>query len=370
MKIGIIGGGQLAQMLALAGHPLGLKTVCLEPTNDCPASLVTEVMVGSYDDVNKLQQLADRVDVLTYEFENISAAALAHIHNMHTADTQRNRGIALYPPAPALAISQDRLQEKKFFEQLHIPTTHYAAVNSLEELQQAISRIGIPAVLKTRRLGYDGKGQYIIDHAEDVETAWQTLQNQPLLLENKIPFEREVSCIGVRNSQGEIVFYPLTENQHRQGILRMSTVITDHSPMEDLARQYVGKILQELNYVGVLAVEFFQRGDQLIANEMAPRVHNSGHWTIEGAEISQFENHLRAVCGLPLGSTTPRKHVAMFNIIGDIPSVEALLNIPHAHCHFYGKAPRPGRKLGHVTVCSDDSKTFGDTLQKLSALLK
>ncbi len=361
MKIGVIGGGQLAQMLALAGYPLGLKIICLEPTADCPASLVTDVINGQYDDVKKLQQLATAVDVMTYEFENISAAALTQMQ--HTA---------LYPPATALAISQDRLQEKRFFEQLHIPTTTYAEVNSLEELQQALEHINIPAMLKTRRLGYDGKGQYSINQPQDIAPAWKALEGHALLVETKINFQREVSCIGVRNTHDDVVFYPLVENQHRNGILHLSQVSNEHHDdrITQLAQTYVGNILRELNYVGVLTVEFFQQGDQLIANEIAPRVHNSGHWTIEGADTSQFENHLRAVCGLPLGATNARNYVAMVNIVGEIPDTNALLRIAHTHCHLYGKTPRPGRKLGSVTLCADDRKTYVQQLQAILECIK
>lgn len=361
MKIGIIGGGQLAQMLALAGYPLGLKVVCLEPNAYCPAGLVTDVIVGDYNDQEKLQQLADSTDVITYEFENISAVALRQLKNTNTA---------VYPPTAALEISQDRLEEKRFFERLAIPTTHYIAVDSLAELQRAVERTGYPAVLKTRRLGYDGKGQYIINTVQDLEPAFNALGSQPLILENKIAFEREVSCIGVRNIKGDIVFYPLIENQHRQGILRVSQLASGSSRIEILAKEYVGKILTDLNYVGVLTVEFFQKDGQLIANEIAPRVHNTGHWTIEGADTSQFENHLRAICDLPLGATTPRGKVAMVNLIGEMPSVSQLLNVPYAHPHHYGKAAREGRKLGHVTLCTDDSKVFAASLERLLQLVK
>lgn len=359
MKIGIIGGGQLAQMMALAGYPLGLKTLCLEPTADCSAGLVTQVISGDYDDLEKLRLLASSVDVVTYEFENISAAALEEMATLH-----------LYPPVAALSVSQDRFQEKKFFDDLHIPTTHYAAIDSLEDLQRAVTHIGFPAVLKTRRLGYDGKGQFVIQSLKEIESAWQALQGRSLLLENKVDFEREVSCIGVRNQQGDTIFYPLVENQHRHGILRLSQVATVNTSIENLAKEYVGKILQKLNYVGVLTVEFFEKEGKLIANEIAPRVHNSGHWTIEGADTSQFENHLRAICDLPLGSTQAHGNIAMVNIIGEIPDLTALLAIPHAHCHLYGKAARVGRKLGHVTLCMEDEKTFAENLNRLLQLIK
>ncbi len=359
MKIGVIGGGQLAQMLALAGYPLGLKVICLEPNPNCPASLVTTVIQGDYPDQKKLEELAAQVDVITYEFENVTLAALEHI----------SKQVPIYPPLAALKISQDRLQEKNFFDRLGIPTTHYGAVDSFDDLQKAIERIELPAILKTRRLGYDGKGQYVLRTKQDVEVAWQHLKDQSLLLENLVAFEREVSMIAVRNQAGEIVFYPLIENEHRQGILATSIAPWSELKIEQQAQKFVASILTELNYVGVLAVEFFQHENQLYANEMAPRVHNSGHWTIEGAMISQFENHLRAIAGLPLGSTQAVGKSAMLNLIGDVPNLAEILQIPETHCHLYGKSPRPGRKLGHVTLCMNDEKLFSKRFQQLKDLI-
>jgi len=363
MKIGIIGGGQLAQMMALAGYPLGLKVICLESTKDCPAGLVTDIIIGQYDNLDALNTLADQVDILTYEFENISSSALEQLEQQTNLTHKK-----LYPSAAILKISQDRLQEKYLFEHLHIPTTQYAPVDSLTALKKAAHDIGLPAVLKTRCLGYDGKGQAIIKHYPDIEAAWETLKDQPLILENKVNFDREVSCIGVRNIQGDIYFYALTENQHKNGILHLSHVVQHDQEIEKLAQDYVTRILKEFNYVGVLTVEFFQKDQALIANEIAPRVHNSGHWTIEGADTSQFENHLRAVCNLPLGSTRTRDQVAMLNLVGKIPDLEKMLKILHAHCHLYGKTPREGRKLGHVTLCVDNENIFQDKLVELLQL--
>ncbi len=358
MNIGIIGGGQLAQMLALAAYPLGFKTICLDPNTDCPAAQVTEVVCGDYTEQSKLKQLADRVDVITYEFENIHAPTLAALDHP-----------SIHPTLSALTVAQDRLHEKNFFTQLQVPTTQYVAVDSYADLQQAAKQIGLPAVLKTRRWGYDGKGQFVIHSENDLETAWQQLQNQPLILENKVPFVREVSCIAARALTGEIVFYPLIVNQHQHGILRMSQIGGVSPELQQLAMGYVERMMQTLDYVGVLTVEFFQVGDQLIANEMAPRVHNSGHWTIEGADISQFENHLRAITGLPLGSTRTKARVAMLNFIGDVPPLAEILNLPQAHYHLYGKPPRPGRKLGHVTLCSENEADFSKQLLLLEKLI-
>lgn len=358
MRIGVIGGGQLAQMLALAGYPLGFKTIGLETTPYCPAGSVCELVVGHYSSQEKLQLLANRVDIITYEFENIPVKDLEQIE-----------GPPIYPPVDALRIAQDRLLEKNFFNQIGIPTTHYMAVNSLSELQEAISSIGMPAVLKTRQLGYDGKGQAVIRQSQDIQPAWEALQGQALLLENMVSFEREVSCIAVRSRSGQIAFYPLTENQHHQGILHFSRVLETGSDIENLARTYLEKAMVELNYVGVLTMEFFEKDGQLLANEMAPRVHNSGHWSIDGAHTSQFENHLRAIIGLPLGSTAALGHTAMLNLIGDLPSLSDLLSIPEARCHLYGKDPRPGRKLGHVTVCVESAAILADRVAALRKII-
>ena len=357
MNIGVIGGGQLARMLALAGYPLGLKLICLEPDAECPAAGVTPVIVGDYADPKQLQALADRVEVITYEFENIHLSALASIIST-----------PVYPSINALAVAQDRLNEKTFFNKLGIPTTRFVAVNSLEELHAAVAQTGLPAVLKTRRWGYDGKGQVMIRTQAELEPAWLQLQHQPLLLENKIAFQREVSCLAVRSTQGEIVFYPVVVNQHREGILRLSQVATEEDTVAALARDYTGRILNELNYVGVLAVEFFEHDGRLTANEIAPRVHNSGHWSIEGAQTSQFENHLRAVAGLPLGIAAANGYSAMVNFIGSVPSLDTILKIPGVHCHLYGKEARPGRKLGHATICSADKNSYFQQLEALCVL--
>lgn len=348
MKIGIIGGGQLAQMLILAGYPLGLQFICFEQNQSCPAGLVAPIFVGEYQDINALQAFAQQVDLITYEFENISVPELQ----------QLSRSITIYPDVHALEISQDRLLEKDFFSQHAIPTTDYRAANTWEELQQAVQEIGLPVVIKTRRFGYDGKGQYIVHQLEELAAVWQALAGQALLVENFVQFDREVSLIAVRDTTGAIVFYPLIENHHRSGILALSFAPDNQAEIENLAQHYLTDILNKLNYVGVLTVEFFQKGNQLFANEMAPRVHNSGHWTIEGAQISQFENHLRAITGLPLGSTQALGHAVMINLIGELPEVAKILNIPQAHFHSYSKQPKPKRKLGHVTLCERDQKDF------------
>ena len=358
-NIGVIGGGQLARMLAMAGYPLEMHVICLDPVVNCPAAHVAEVMMGDYADGRQLQILAERVEVITYEFENIELTALAAVVRP-----------PVYPSINALSIAQDRLNEKTFFKKLGIPTTHFAAVNTLDELHKAVVQTGFPAILKTRRWGYDGKGQLVIPNRQALDQAWLQLKQQPLLIENKVAFQREISCIGVRSIGGEIAFYPLIVNRHQEGILRLSEVLLQEDAVAELARDYTRRILNELNYVGVLAVEFFEHEGSLIANEMAPRVHNSGHWTIEGAQTSQFENHLRAITGLPLGVTAANGYSAMVNFIGNVPALDTILKIPGAHCHLYGKEPRPGRKLGHATIYAEDESIYLSRLEALCSLVK
>jgi len=352
MKVGVLGAGQLARMIALAGYPLGVDFIFLDPSADACANRLGEHLLGDYNDPRLLAQLAERADVVTYEFENVPAD-VAEFLASHTQ---------VHPSPEALAIAQDRLIEKSFFHDLDIPTPTYAAVNSFEDLEQAMSMIGWPAILKSRTLGYDGKGQSLLKSADDLKSAWELLAGAPAIVEAFVPFNREVSIIAARNVSGAIVFYPLSENFHRGGILRVSECC-DNDPMQQQAESYISRLMEELDYVGVLALELFEIDGKLIANEFAPRVHNSGHWTIEGAETSQFENHLRAILDLPLGATTPVGKTAMVNFIGGLPVTEELLAIPHAHLHLYDKAPRKGRKVAHATVRAE-------TTEKLTALIK
>ena len=262
--------------------------------------------------------------------------------------------------------------EKSFFERLAIPTPPFVSVESWDDLKEAISKIGLPAVLKTRRFGYDGKGQFILKKAEDAPLAWQSLGGVPLIMEGYVDFEREVSIIAVRGRAGEIKYYPLVENHHEHGILRrsLSPAPGAISELQSGAEDYAARALAELNYVGVLAIEFFQKEGRLLANEMAPRVHNSGHWTIEGAETSQFENHLRAILGMPLGSTAGVGYSAMINLIGNIPDLRPVYNMPDTHLHLYGKAARPNRKIGHITLKAASAGSLKDRLEKLQAALQ
>ncbi len=342
MIIGILGGGQLARMMALAGHPLGHRFVFLDPAPDACAATLGELLVAPYDDHSALDRLAQKVDVVTFDFENVPASSLAFL-------TEK---IPVFPPPAALQAAQDRLVEKNLFRQLGIATADYVAIDSRDDLTQALAQLGLPAILKTRTQGYDGKGQWLLRNQLDVTNAWSELAGRAAILEAFIAFEREVSAIGVRGQSGETLFYPLAENTHHNGVL-FQTLSTSDDPMQGRAEQQTSLLLEALGYVGVIAVEFFQVGDSLLANEFAPRVHNSGHWTIEGAETSQFENHLRAVAGQPLGQALARGHFAMVNLLGAMPDAQAVLAIPGAHLHDYGKAPRPGRKIGHVTVHCD-----------------
>lgn len=358
MRVGVLGGGQLGRMLALAGAPLGLRFRFLDPSPDAVAGHVGELIVAPYDDAAALRKLADGAAVVTYEFENVPRTA---VHALRAAG-------AVLPPPAALEAGQDRLREKLLFQRLEIPTPAFWWVHSRAELDEAVQRVRLPAVLKTRRFGYDGKGQFVLRDAADLERAWNALGRVPLTLEAFVPFERELSIVAVRGRDGAIAFYPLVENTHREGILRLSLAPAANvaAVLQQQAESAATQLLTALEYVGVLAIEFFEHDGRLLANEFAPRVHNSGHWTIEGAATSQFENHLRAILGLPLGATAPRGRCAMLNLIGAAPPPDAVLSIPGAHLHLYGKTPQPSRKLGHVTLCESSA----DELQRKLELLR
>ncbi len=340
--IAVLGAGQLGRMLALAGYPLGLRFRFLDPAPQSPAGQLAELIVAAYDDAAGLERLAAGATVATYEFENVPARATEFLA----------RRLPVYPPPRALEVAQDRLAEKTLFRDLGIPVPPFAPVDSWQGLLDGVKRIGLPAVLKTRRFGYDGKGQWVLRSADDLAPAWAALGSAPLILEQFVPFDRELSILAARSTAGQIACYPLVENHHHEGILRLSIAPAPglDEQTQHLAHEYARRVLERLDYAGVLAIEFFQYGAQLLANEMAPRVHNSGHWTIEGARTSQFENHLRAILGWPLGDTGAVGHCAMLNIIGDLPPVAAALSVPGARLHLYGKSPRPGRKLGHITL--------------------
>jgi 5-(carboxyamino)imidazole ribonucleotide synthase len=339
MNIGIVGGGQLARMMMLAGYPLGFRFIVLDPSADSCAGQVGELIQAGYDDEKALRRLAAKSDVVTFEFENVPDRSI-QILSDH---------VPVFPPSEALRVAQDRLTEKTLFRELGIPTPGFKAVDNLEDLEIAAGELGIPMILKTRRLGYDGKGQLAIHSADEIRAAHETLAGVPLIAEQYVRFDREVSIIAVRAPSNQTRYYPVTENTHRNGILHLS-ICRPGDPRQAAAEDYMNRILEHLDYTGVLALELFEQDGELLANEIAPRVHNSGHWTIEGAEISQFENHLRAVAGLPLGSTAAKGYSAMVNFIGDLPSRVGILSHDDIHFHAYGKQPRAGRKLGHATI--------------------
>jgi len=359
MRVGVIGGGQLGRMLALAGYPLDIRVTTLDPGRDTPASQVAPCIRAAYDDPAALETLARGSDVLTFEFENVPVEA-ARTAAQHAP---------LFPPPAALEAAQDRAAEKALFERVGLAVPPYALVSSSAELGTALDRIGTPAVLKTRRLGYDGKGQAAIRDPGLASDAWRAVGEVPSILEVSVPFDAEVSLVGARGMDGATSFYPLAANEHRDGILRASRPLADAPQLQARAEAHGKALMQELDYVGVLAIEFFRTGEHLLGNEFAPRVHNTGHWTIEGAETSQFEQHLRAVTGLPLGSSATFGSSAMANLIGVIPDPASVAVIPGAHLHLYGKTPRPGRKLGHITVRADDKDTLAARWLQVTSLL-
>jgi 5-(carboxyamino)imidazole ribonucleotide synthase len=348
-RIGVLGAGQLALMLAQAGKELDVDVLCAGSPGDCAAQIAPLVEVD-LNNAAEVAAFAQQVDLVTLESENIGAAVL--------------RGLNLYPNADAVAIAQDRLLEKRFFRQCGIGVAPYAPVDSLGDLEAAMAATGLPAILKTRRMGYDGKGQARILRSEDAATAWTEVGGVSCILEGMVRFDAEVSLLAARSRSGEIVFYSLIQNVHRAGILRRSDAPFEHPGLQAQAERYLRDVLERLEYVGVLAVEFFVLGDMLLANEMAPRVHNSGHWTIEGAETSQFANHLRAILGRELGSAASRPTV-MLNCIGTMPSVKETSLFPTLARHDYGKQPRPGRKVGHLTFAASNTAAIEYWQQQL-----
>ncbi len=322
--VACIGGGQLGRMLGLAGLPLGMSFRFLDPAPDACAGAVGELLVGEYGDRDALARLADGADVVTYEFENVPVEAAA--------------AVGAIPGVAALEHGQDRLREKELFRSLGIGTARFG---SLEET-------GVPALVKSRRLGYDGKGQRRVEAVEPL--------SEGELAEELVPFDRELSIVGVRGRDGETRFWPLGENVHRDGILHLTRAPATDAPQAE-AEAVCATLMDALDYVGVLAVELFEVDGRLLANEFAPRVHNTGHWTIDGAATSQFENHLRAILGLPLGPTEARGLSVMVNLIGDVPQLRELTALPGARVHLYGKEPRAGRKVGHVTLVDASEET-------------
>jgi 5-(carboxyamino)imidazole ribonucleotide synthase len=359
-RVGIIGAGQLGRMLALAAYPLGIECRFLDTRADAPGGQLAPIRVAALDDSKALTALARDVDVVTFDIENVSVAALESLE-----------AIAPVRPGPTIVgLAQDRLSEKRLFASLNIPTAPYVAIDSAADLDQARTTLGLPIVLKARRLGYDGRGQRIASTPTELADAWQALGEGPAIAEGLVAFEREVSLIAVRGSGRQLRFYPLTENRHRDGMLESSLAPYADTAAQSQAEQWMRALLEQHDYRGVLTIEFFLTASGLVANEIAPRVHNSGHWTIEGTECSQFENHLRGILDLPLGSTAVRGAAAMRNLIGSVPPRERLLEIDGLHLHDYGKEPRPQRKVGHCTLLGRDRAALDDRLNALETLLK
>ncbi len=360
MRLGILGGGQLGRMMALAGYPIGVRCRLLDPKDPTASAEVAEVLAERYDDPDALDRFVTGLDAVTYEFENVDAFALEHLDDR----------VPVRPGRRALEVSQDRLTEKSFFRDHGIDTAPFAAADTVDELRAAVKEVGTPCVVKTRRFGYDGKGQAVIRAADEVDAAWDEVGGVPLIVEGFVAFDRELSIIAVRAVDGDTAFYPVPENIHEDGIIKVAIApAPDLDPaLQERAEYYATRVMEDLDYVGVLAIELFQVGDRLLANEMAPRVHNSGHWTIEGAETSQFENHVRAVLGLPLGSTGMLGHAAMVNFIGAVPEAGVALRWPDVHLHLYRKEPRPGRKVGHITVRADAPALVRERVAQLRTL--
>lgn len=357
--IGIFGGGQLGMMLAEAALPLGIHCIFLEDSPNCPASLYGKVFTN--EQFNEFLQSAD---VYSLEFENTPLNLAQQLESQQS----------LFPSSNTLYIAQDRLNEKNLFNQLDIKTVPFMSVHNKADILIASEKLGLPLVLKTSRGGYDGKGQFVLKTTEQIDQAWAELGDAtniaPLIAEGFINFSREVSIIAVRGQQGDIRYYPLVENKHHQGILAKTIApAVNVDNLIEQAQENIRKLLEYFNYVGVLTLELFVTENGLLANEIAPRVHNSGHWSIEGAVTSQFENHIRAVAGLPLGDTSIVKPSVMLNVIGEYPNLTDMLNIEGVHVHVYNKSERAGRKIAHITIMPTDSETLEETVQKVVNLL-
>lgn len=342
--IGILGGGQLARMLALAAAKLGLKCHIYAPERDSPAfHVAASHTIAAYDDRVALEAFAKAVQAVTYEFENVPAAAVSVLERL----------VPVRPGSKALAVAQDRIAEKSLAREMGAMTANYAAVNSLADLQGAVARIGFPAVLKTTRMGYDGKGQVKIASVADVDKAWQIMNHQPAILESFVNFRMEMSVICARSVDGAFAAYDVSENIHRNHVLHTSTVPADIEPTLAAEAVFVAqRMAQTLDYVGVLGVEFFVGDDVIYVNELAPRVHNSGHWTQDGCVVSQFEQHIRCVAGWQIGATARHSNVVMTNLLGDeVDQWASLASRPDVGLHIYGKTDiRPGRKMGHYNL--------------------
>jgi 5-(carboxyamino)imidazole ribonucleotide synthase len=359
-RVGVIGSGQLGRMMALAGSPLNVEFVFFDEALASPSSRLGETIQPSSSDA--LKRFIESVDVITYESENTNTDLVSEI----------SKTKPVYPGVASLANSQHRLTEKNAFRKLGIQTADFERVTSLSELKSAVATLGLPIVLKTTTEGYDGKGQAVIKDTADIDSAWNKLQGKELIAEAFVTFSRELSIIAARSASGEIKVYPLAENDHSEGILRVSKVPVQNlsKEKEEQAAHFISLMLEELNHVGVLTIELFDTESGLVANEMAPRVHNSGHWTQQGAYTCQFENHVRAICDMPLGSTeTTQPFAAMINIIGKNGDANAVLSNPTAHLHMYGKEERLNRKIGHINLTSQSLQELDQNIQSFNAFI-
>ena len=362
--VGILGGGQLARMMILAGAPLGLRFKVLDPAADACAGQLAPLTVGDYADKDALARFIDGVDAVSFDFENVPAHAVAWLA-AHAP---------VFPPPAALAVAQDRLSEKTLFGEIGIPVAPFADITSSDDLNEAVATLGVPCILKTRRLGYDGKGQFRIRSRDDVALAWAALGPQVgktgLILEGFVAFQSELSVIAVRGRDGEFRAWPVTRNWHVDGVLSASLApAAIPALLQQRALEYAQRLADTLDYVGVFALELFCRDGELLANEMAPRVHNSGHWTQDGSPCSQFENHLRAGLGLPLGDTGAYGMTCMLNWLGAMPDPSPILHEAGGHWHDYGKAARVGRKVGHANLQAESPGALAASLERVGEAL-
>ncbi len=353
--IGIIGGGQLARMLSLAAHPLGLRCRVLDPSAQPPAAAVAEHVRGALDERAAIEQFTDGLSVATCELEHVPEHGLAYLESL----------VEMRPRAAAVRVARDRWQEKSFLRGCGVETAEFRLVGDELDLERAIEELGLPLVLKTRTNGYDGRGQKVVCDRAQALSALAAMRGASLIAESWVEFDRELSVAVVRSVQGDIEMYPAVENRHTGGVLRWTVAPAPDigAALSDQLDQIARTVVLGLDYAGVLVIELFQVGQRLLVNELAPRVHNSGHWTIEGAETSQFENHLRAILGLPLGSTSATGGWVMFNLLGGEPDLARVLELRGAHLHLYGKAARPGRKIGHVNCRTPDPWNARSRLQ-------
>lgn len=360
MNVGILGAGQLGRMLALAGYPLGM-TFTFYDVSGSPSANIAKTYIDVDADFPLLPEFLSEVDVVTYEFENIPSRLTRAVEALRP----------LHPSTESILVCQNREFEKALFTRLGVPTSPYFIVESAEQLKAAAEKLGCPVVAKSVTEGYDGKGQAVLNSPAEADKAWNSIGHKKVMVEAFVTFTREVSIIAVRGQDGQVEFYPLAENSHHEGILRYSIAPAPglRPETQKMAQVYIKSIMEELNHVGVLTLELFETSTGLVANEMAPRVHNSGHWTMNGAFCSQFENHLRAVTGMPLGSTEATALSLMINLIGQTGPIQNILKLPYAHLHLYGKKERPGRKIGHINITADSYKELVWRAKNLQSLI-